>query len=95
MNNYLIINTLKNSKAQLFSKYPLKTMALFGSYARNEANEKSDIDILVEFKKPVGFEFIDLAIELEEILQQKVDLVSKKGLKSNILPYIEKDMIYV
>lgn len=95
MNNILIINTLKKSKVALFSKYPLKTMALFGSYARNEATENSDIDILVEFEKPVGFEFIDLAIELEEMLHQKVDLVSKKGLKSTILPYIEKDMIYV
>lgn len=70
-------------------------MALFGSYARNEATEKSDIDILVEFEKPVGFEFIDLAIELEEILHKKVDLVSKKGLKPTMLPFIEKDMIYV
>jgi predicted nucleotidyltransferase len=95
MDNSLIINTLKNVKIPLFNKYPLKTMALFGSYARNEATEKSDIDILVEFEKPVGFEFIDLAIELEEILHKKVDLVSKKGLKSTMLPFIEKDMIYV
>lgn len=90
-----ITDILKKSKPILFSKYPLKTMALFGSYARNEATKNSDIDILVEFNQPVGFEFIDLAIELEEILHQKVDLVSKKGLKSELLPYIEKDLIYV
>lgn len=70
-------------------------MALFGSYARNEETEGSDIDILVEFSSPVGFEFVDLAIELEELLRQKVDLVSKKGVKSGMLPYIEKDLIYV
>lgn len=70
-------------------------MALFGSYARNDANDKSDIDILVEFSAPVGFEFIDLAIELETVLQQKVDLVSKKGLKAPLLPPIEKTLIYV
>lgn len=70
-------------------------MALFGSYARNEAKEKSDIDIMVEFLSPVGFEFVDLAIELENILHQKVDLVSKKGIKPDMFPYIEKDLIYV
>ncbi len=70
-------------------------MALFGSYARNEANEKSDVDILVEFSAPVGFEFIDLAIELENVLHQKVDLVSKKGVKAPLLPIIEKTLIYV
>ena len=70
-------------------------MALFGSYARNEANEGSDVDILVEFSAPVGFEFIDLAMELEDILQTKVDLIAKKGLKATLLPYVEKNLIYV
>lgn len=70
-------------------------MGLFGSYARNEASKESDIDILVEFASPVGFEFVDLAIELEAILNHKVDLVSRKGVKPNMLPYIEKDLLYV
>lgn len=90
-----ILSTLQRSKKQLFEKYPLKSMGLFGSYARNEAGKESDIDILVEFASPVGFEFIDLAIELEEILNHKVDLVSRKGVKPNMLPYIEKDLLYV
>lgn len=70
-------------------------MALFGSYAKNDATPNSDVDILVEFLTPVGFEFIDLAIELEDLLNQKVDLVSKKGLKAPLLPIIEKSLIYV
>jgi len=70
-------------------------MALFGSYARNDANDASDVDILVEFSAPVGFEFIDLAMELEDILQTKVDLVSKKSLKAPLLPFIKKNLIYV
>lgn len=70
-------------------------MGLFGSYARNENNETSDVDILVEFNAPVGFAFIDLAIELEKLLHKKVDLVSKNGVKNTMLPYIEKDIIYV
>lgn len=90
-----ILQTLQKNRSHFFKKYPLKMMALFGSYARNEETEGSDIDILVEFSSPVGFEFVDLAIELEELLRQKVDLVSKKGVKSGMLPYIEKDLIYV
>lgn len=90
-----IFKTLQKNKSHFFKKYPLKSMALFGSYARNEAEEKSDVDIMVEFLSPVGFEFVDLAIELENILNQKVDLVSKKAIKPDMLPYIEKDLIYV
>jgi predicted nucleotidyltransferase len=90
-----IFKTLQKNKSYFFKKYPLKSMALFGSYARNEAEEKSDVDIMVEFLSPVGFEFVDLAIELENILNQKVDLVSKKAIKPDMLPYIEKDLIYV
>jgi uncharacterized protein len=90
-----VLYRLQRSKERLFQKYALKSMALFGSYARNEARKESDIDILVEFSKPVGFEFIDLAVELEEMLEHKVDLVSKKGVKPQMLPFIEKDLIYV
>ncbi|MCE6990666.1 nucleotidyltransferase family protein [Dyadobacter sp. CY323] len=95
MNTSQILDKLHQSKGYLFNKYPLKSMALFGSYAKNEATEKSDVDILVEFSTPVGFEFIDLAIDLENVLHQKVDLVSRKGLKAALLPIIEKNLIYV
>lgn len=95
MKGQLILNTLRKNKKFFFKKYPLKSMSLFGSYARNEETEKSDVDILVEFSTPVGFEFVDLAIDLETLLNQKVDLVSKKAVKPSILSFIEKDMINV
>jgi predicted nucleotidyltransferase len=57
--------------------------------------ENSDIDILVEFTKPVGIEFIDLADELEKMLKSKVDLVSKNGIKPKYYEAIKKDLIYV
>jgi uncharacterized protein len=88
-------NALTESKDYLFKKYPLKSMALFGSVARGEETDESDVDIMVEFSQPVGFEFIDLAIELEEVLNRKVDLVSRKGVKPELLTLIEKDLIYV
>ncbi len=56
-------------------------MGLFGSYARGDHNEGSDIDILVDFNDRVGIAFIELAHELEDLFQTKVDLVSRKGIK--------------
>ncbi len=90
-----IQNTLENHKRRLFEKYPLKSMAIFGSYGRGDQNDKSDLDILVEFSDPIGIRFIDLADELEKILQQKVDLVSRKGVKEKYLNSITPDLIYV
>ena len=90
-----IINCLKENKERLQSKFPLKSIALFGSYARNEQTEESDIDVLVEFNQSVGFEFIDLLEDLEKLFNHKIDLVSKKGVKDHYLPYIEDDAIYV
>jgi predicted nucleotidyltransferase len=70
-------------------------LAIFGSYARNQQTEESDLDILVEFNRPIGLAFIDLAEELEHILKLKVDLVSKKGLKERYLKSIEQELEYV
>ena len=70
-------------------------MAIFGSFARNEENTLSDLDILVEFNDKIGVRFIDLANELEKLIDLKVDLVSKKGVKQRYLKSIEEDLIYV
>lgn len=72
-----IKNSLTHRKTQFFEKYPIKSIAIFGSYARNEQNEDSDVDILVEFTDNVGIKFIDLADEFESYLGLKVDLVSR------------------
>jgi predicted nucleotidyltransferase len=86
---------LSENKERLYSRYGLSNIAVFGSYARNQQTDESDIDILVEFNKPIGIEFIDLAQELEQILSIKVDLVSKRGLKERHYKAIEKDLYYV
>lgn len=90
-----IKNILFAHKQRLSSKYGLSNLAIFGSYARNQQTEESDLDILVEFNRPIGLEFIDLADELEQILKLKVDLVSKKGLKDRHLKSIEEELEYV
>ena len=50
---------------------------------------------MVEFSQPVGFEIADLVEELEELLQHKVDIVSKKAIRPNMMPFVEKDLVYV
>lgn len=90
-----IKETLKNNKDRLFLKYGLSFMAIFGSYVREEQNANSDIDILVDFKKPIGLEFVDLAEELENLLNTKVDLVSKNGVKPAYFKQIESELNYV
>jgi len=90
-----IRNTLSIHKSRLFQDYPIKSMAIFGSYSRVEQNDSSDLDILVEFSDRIGVRFIDLAEELENIIGFKVDLVSKKGVKEKYLKSIDSDLIYV
>ena len=90
-----ILSLILKNKPVLQKKYPIKTISVFGSFARGDNNENSDVDILVEFEKHVGIEFIDLANDLESILHQKVDLISKTGIKQKYLKIIEKDLHYV
>jgi predicted nucleotidyltransferase len=86
---------LASHKNELFERFRIENMAIFGSYARNEQNGKSDVDILVEFHSSVGVEFIDLANYLESVLEVNVDLVSRKGLKTKYYDEIKGDLVYV
>ena len=86
---------LATLKKELASKYPITSMAIFGSVARREANENSDIDILVEFDGKIGSRFITLAEELESSLKNRVDLVSRNGIKPKYFDRIKSDLVYV
>lgn len=91
-----ILATLKRVKPSLQKKYGVKDLALFGSYSRNTAIPgKSDVDVMVDFSQPIGLAFVDLADELELLLQLKVDLVSRGGIKPKYFTVIEPDLIYV
>ena len=72
----------------------MKSIGVFGSFAINEANENSDIDILVEFNDDIGWEFIDFKKFLEKKLDRKVDVVTKGALKSELEKDILKEVIY-
>ncbi|MCD8741888.1 nucleotidyltransferase family protein [Mucilaginibacter roseus] len=91
----IIRTTLSALKPELKSKYPINSIGLFGSVVRNDFNETSDVDIIVDFNKPIGIEFITLADELEARLKRKIDLVSKNGIKPKYLEQIESEIIYV
>jgi predicted nucleotidyltransferase len=90
-----IESILLKHKSGLRERFKVKEIGIFGSYARNEQTEDSDVDILVEFEEPVGLLFVHLADFLEEILQCRVDLVTKDAIKPNRRKYIMEDLIYV
>ncbi len=93
--SFEIENKLKELKPVLYKKYFVDKIGYFGSYSRNEQNENSDIDILVSFKKPLGWEFFDLQELLEDELKIKVDLISEKALKKQLRQIILKNVKYV
>lgn len=88
------IETIKN----YLKTRPVLKAYLFGSYVRNEADNQSDIDILVDldYSQRIGLQFIQMKIDLEKLLNTKVDLVSSNGLSQYVKPQVdhEKQLIY-
>ncbi|MGB9742554.1 MAG: nucleotidyltransferase family protein [candidate division WOR-3 bacterium] len=85
---------IQEHKKELEEKFKVKRIAIFGSYARNEQSNESDVDILVEFSEPVGLLFFHLAEYLEELLGVKVDLVTPDAIKPNRQRYVMENLIY-
>lgn len=90
-----ILNKLRNHKPELQSKYPVSVIGVFGSYAREEATEQSDIDIAVEITGPMGLNFIEMADEIEDLFGIKTDVVPMRSIKPEFLQYVKKDIVYV
>ena len=87
---------IKKHKDELKEKYSVKEIGIFGSFVRGEAKEDSDVDILVEFEKPIGFfKFLELEEYLSNLIGREVDLVSKKALKPHIGKHILEEVIKV
>jgi predicted nucleotidyltransferase len=95
MNQNDIYTKLNALKPVLSDKFFVERIGYFGSYSRNEQTENSDIDILVDFKKPLGWDFFDLQEFLEKELNTKVDLVSIKALKEKLKDSILKQVHYI
>ncbi|SMD42157.1 hypothetical protein SAMN00777080_0694 [Aquiflexum balticum DSM 16537] len=90
-----IKSILEREKKTLFQKYPIQSLGIFSLYARDEQTALSDVDLLVEFHDQIGSGFIDLADELEDLLEVKVDLVSRNGIKEKYFLAIKDDLAYV
>ncbi|RME23461.1 MAG: nucleotidyltransferase [Deltaproteobacteria bacterium] len=90
-----IINKLAEAKPDLARRFGVRRLAVFGSYARGEQQEDSDVDILVEVDPSIGLRFVDLAEEIEAMLGMRTELVSHRAIKQRHWEVIEKDLIDV
>lgn len=96
MKREAVIQTLRNENARLSSQFGVKTLLLFGSVARDEALSSSDVDLLVEFNKPVGyFGLFSLQDYLEKLLNCPVDLGTPDSLKPRLRERVMLETIRV
>ena len=87
---------LKAHKEELYQKYSVVEIGVFGSIVRGEQKRRSDIDILVEFEKvPDLLKFINLERYLSRLLKKKVDLVSKKAIRPELKDMILSEVVYI
>ncbi len=94
-----VVESLRKAMPELAARYGVKRLALFGSFVRGEQRPDSDVDVVVELKRPLGFEFVDLAEQLERAVGCKVDLLTPAGVRSIRVPAvrkrIEESLVYV
>ena len=89
-----VIATIQANR-QTLKRYGVKSLALFGSAARDQLRKRSDVDILVQFDRATWANYIGLKFYLQDLLGREVDLVTPKAIKPATLPSIEKDLLYV
>ena len=86
--------TLRELKPSLYINYSVKEIGLFGSFSDETNSEESDIDLLVELERPIGWKFFSLELYLEKIFNRKIDLVTKNRLKDQMKENILKQINY-
>jgi uncharacterized protein len=94
-----ILHRLRESYPELSTQFGVRQIGLFGSFASETANEASDVDLIVDFDRPIGLRFVELVEYLEALLGRKVDVLTSAGLRGIRLPAvaqrIEKSVIHV
>ena len=88
-----IIELLQEKQPYLAAEFGVSKIGLFGSYAKEQANKASDIDIIVEFGYPIGFHFFQLVDYLEELLGQKVDVLTPAGIQNIRIKRVAKNIM--
>ena len=89
-----IENIIKDTIPYLKQKYGVRKIGLFGSFVRNEETINSDVDILVEFERSIGWDFFDLQDFLEQKLGTKVDLVTPLALKPRMKDKVLREVVF-
>ena len=90
----VVLSVIKEKRSEIASRFKVRRIGVFGSFARGQAGPQSDVDILVEFDKPTFDNYMDLKFYLEEILNHPVDLVIHDAVKPRLKPIIEKEVVY-
>ncbi len=94
-----VLQILRNHYPYLAAKYGVRRIGLFGSYAKGKARGTSDIDLIVEFERPIGFQFVELVEYLENVLGASVDVLTPAGVEgirhAHIREDIQESIIYV
>lgn len=92
-----ICSILRAHQPELEVRFNVEEIALFGSYARVDQTDASDLDILVKLNAPLGWEFVDLCDHLAELLETNVDVLTKGAVDKRPLlrQYVEKDLVPV
>jgi predicted nucleotidyltransferase len=99
MSKEKVVELLREKYPYLVSEYGVKRIGLFGSYAKGTPSETSDVDVVVEFARPIGFRFVEFAEYLESLLGKRVDVLTPAGVQgiriARIAEEIEKSLVYV
>ena len=96
MNRDDVLKLLREHKGTLAQRFGVAELALFGSYARDQAAEGSDVDILVYFDAPPNWrQYFDAQLYLEELLGRSVDMTTYQELRAEIRPYVEREVVHV
>jgi predicted nucleotidyltransferase len=90
-----ILRILEREKPELMRRYGLKRLAVFGSYAREDQHETSDVDILVDVDPSIGLGFVELADQLEKALGIRAEVVSSRAIKPRYWEIIKEDLVDV
>jgi len=91
-----VIRILSEHGQEISERFAVRRLALFGSTARDEASERSDIDLLVVFEGPATLRgYMGLKQYLEDLLQHSVDLLTEPAVRKELRPHVERDLVDV